>query len=171
MPSKIMFPQSCVSSVIKSCWPPKSDSLGFSVPLPDPQVEKSAVGPRIFLTVREFLLDNCSAVCGSSAQWLGLMVTSSKRAYAIGCLIQNSCIQSPCPCNRPLLTCTPTGYIQTQVWLSLCLFSGSCCAQVLFESSKHLWLVWGLILNVIFSLLQSCWGLSFALNMGYIFLV
>ena len=29
---------------------------GFSVPLPDPQVGKSVVGPRIFLTVREFLL-------------------------------------------------------------------------------------------------------------------
>ena len=57
------------------------------------------------------------------------MVTSSKRAYATGSVIQDSCIQSPCPCNRPLLTCTSTGDIQTQVWLSLCRFSGSCCAQ------------------------------------------
>ena len=57
------------------------------------------------------------------------MVTSSKRAYATGSVIQDSCIQSPWPCNRPLLTYTSTGDIRTQVWLSLCWFSGSCCAQ------------------------------------------
>ena len=62
--------QSCVSSVIKSHWPPKSNSLGFSVPLPDPQVEKSIVGPRTFLTMQEFLWYNCSAVCGLSSHWL-----------------------------------------------------------------------------------------------------
>ena len=56
--------------VIKSHWPPKSNSLGFSVPLPDPQVEKSIVGPRTFLTMQEFLWYNFSAVCGTSARWL-----------------------------------------------------------------------------------------------------
>ena len=65
-----LFPQSCVSSVIKSHWPPKSNSLGISVPLPDPQVGKSAMGSRPFLTVQTFLWYNCSVVCGSSAQWL-----------------------------------------------------------------------------------------------------
>ena len=40
---------------------------GFSVPLLDPQVRKSVVGPRTFLTVKESLWYNCSAVCGSSA--------------------------------------------------------------------------------------------------------
>ena len=64
-----------------------------------------------------------------SGSMLGLMVTSSKRAYATGSVIQDSCIQSPWPCNRPLLTYTSTGDIRTQVWLSLCWFSGSCCAQ------------------------------------------
>ena len=29
VPSKSLFPQSCVSSVIKSHWPPKSNSLGI----------------------------------------------------------------------------------------------------------------------------------------------
>ena len=29
LPSKSLFPQSCVSSVIKYHWPPQSDSLGF----------------------------------------------------------------------------------------------------------------------------------------------
>ena len=34
VPSKSLLPQSCGSSVIKSHWP--SNSMGFSVPLPDP---------------------------------------------------------------------------------------------------------------------------------------
>ena len=53
--------------VVKSHWPPKSNSLGFSVPLPDPQVGKSVVDPRTFLTVQGFLWYNCFAVCGLSA--------------------------------------------------------------------------------------------------------
>ena len=47
--SKSLLPQSCVSSVVKSL---QSQILwGFSVALPDPQVGKYVVGPRIFLTV------------------------------------------------------------------------------------------------------------------------
>ena len=49
--SKNLFPQSCVSSVIKAHWLSKSYSLGFSVPFSDPQVGKSVVGPRTFLRV------------------------------------------------------------------------------------------------------------------------
>ena len=56
---------------------------------------------------------------------------------------------------------------QRQVWLSLC--GVSCCAQVLFEPSKHLWRVWGLILNVIWPLLPSFWGFSFAIRCGVSF--
>ena len=41
---------------------------GFSVPLPDPQVGKSVVGPSTFATVWELLWDDCSLVCGSSAR-------------------------------------------------------------------------------------------------------
>ena len=54
VPCKRLLPQSSGSSVIKFHWPPKSNSLGFSVSLPDPQVGKSAVGPRT-LTVLEDL--------------------------------------------------------------------------------------------------------------------
>ena len=67
VPCKSLFPQSCGTSVIKSHWPKKSNSLGFSVPLLDPQVGKSIVGPRTFLTVWGFLWYNSFAVCGSSA--------------------------------------------------------------------------------------------------------
>ena len=61
-----LFPQSCGSSVIKSHWPPKRISWESSVPLPDPPVGKSVVGPRTFITVQELLWYNCSPVCGSS---------------------------------------------------------------------------------------------------------
>ena len=60
---------------------------------------------------------------------VGLMGTSSKRAYATGCVTQICCMQSPCLCDRPLLTCTFTGDTQAQVWLSLCGVSGSWYAQ------------------------------------------
>ena len=38
----------------------------------------------------------------------------------------------------------------------------------MFEPSKHLWQVWGLILNVVLPLLQSFWGFSFAPGRGYL---
>ena len=64
VPSKSLFPQACVSSVIKSHWPPNQILWGFSVPLPDPQVWKSIVSTRTFLTVCEFICYNFSAACG-----------------------------------------------------------------------------------------------------------
>jgi len=39
--------------------------------------------------------------------------------------------------------------------------------KVLFESSKCLWWMWGLIQNAILPLLPSCWGFSFALGCGF----
>ena len=74
--------------------------------------------------------------------------------------------QSPCPCGRPLPTCTSTGDAQTQFCLSLCGLPGSWCAQGFFESSKHLWREWGLILKANSPPLPSYWGFSFALACG-----
>ena len=74
------------------------------------------------------------------------------------CHTQVYCIQSPCPCGRPLLTNTSSGDTQTQFSQSLWGLR-SWCAQGMFETSEHLWWVWGLILNVILPLLPSCWGL------------
>ena len=51
------------------------------------------------------------------------------------CHTQVCCTQSPCPCGRPLLTCTSTGDTPTQFWLGLCGVSGSWCTQGLFEPS------------------------------------
>ena len=72
------------------------------------------------------------------------------------CHTQVYCTQSPCLCSSSLLTCTSTGDTQTQLWLSLCGVSGSWCAQGFYEPSKHLWRVWGLILNAILPFLSSC---------------
>ena len=45
---------------------------------------------------------------------------------------------------------------------------GSWCTQGMFEPSEHLWWYGGLILNMILPLLQSCWGFSFTLDVGYL---
>ena len=80
------------------------------------------------------------------------------------CHTQVCCTQSPCPCGSPLLTHASAGDTQTQFWICLCEVSGSWYVQDLFESSKCLWWVWNLILNLISPLLLSCWGFSFALG-------
>ena len=49
VPSKSLFPQSCGSSVIRSCWPSKSDSLGILSPFAVSHVGKSFVEPSSFL--------------------------------------------------------------------------------------------------------------------------
>ena len=59
------------------------------------------------------------------------------------CHTQVYCTQSPCPCSSPLLTRTSAGDTQAQFCFSLCRVTGSCCAQGLFEPSKHLLWVWG----------------------------
>ena len=82
------------------------------------------------------------------------------------CHNEGCCTQSPSSCGSPLLTHTSTGDAQTQFCLSFCGVPGSWCAQDLFEPSEHLWLVWGLILNVNSPLLPSCWGFPFALGHG-----
>ena len=73
VPSKGLFPQSCGSSVIKSLWPQKSNSLGV--------LSLFAGSPRW-------------DICGSM---VGLMATSSKGAYATHCVTQVYCTQRPCP--------------------------------------------------------------------------
>ena len=101
----------------------------------------------------------------SDGSMVGLMVTSSKRVYAIP---RYAAHLEPLP---PLLTFTFAGDTQTQFWLSVCGVSGSWCVQDLFEPYEHLWQVRGLILNVILPLLSSCWGFSFALGYGVSFLL
>ena len=108
--------------------------------------------------------------CLLSGSMVGLMVTSSKRAYATYCVTPACCTQSPCPCGRLLLTRTSTGDTQTLKGRSGSVSVGSPGAhKVLFEPSKHLWWVWGLVLNVISFVLLSGWGFSFAFECGVYF--
>ena len=85
------------------------------------------------------------------------------------CHTQVCCTQGPC--GWPLLTCTSIGDVHTLKGRSCSVSVESPGAhKVLFVSSEHLWWVWGLILNMIFPLLPSCF--SFALGCGiYFFLV
>ena len=93
----------------------------FSVPLPDPQFGNSAVGLRTFLTVQEFLWYNCSAVCGTSARQLygGVNGDFLQEGLRHRLCDPGSCTQNPCPCSRPLLTCTSTGESNTGLAQSL----------------------------------------------------
>ena len=70
----------------------------------------------------------------SGSSMVGLMETSSKRAYAIPvCRTQSSC-----PRSSPLLTRTSSGDTQTQFGLSLCGLSGSRCTQGMFKPPECL---------------------------------
>ena len=104
----------------------------------------------------------------SSAQCsvVGLMATSSKSVYVTCCMAQVCCRQSPCPHDRPLLTCASVGDTKTLKGRSFSLSVGPLglgTHKVLFEASKHFWHAWGL------PLLPTCWGFSFALKVGYSF--
>ena len=97
--------QSCGSSVIKSHWPPKSNSSVFLSPFVRFPGWEISCRPRTFATVQDLLWYNCSPVYGLSVWWLymALMVTSTKRTDAACCASHICCSQSPCPRGRPLL--------------------------------------------------------------------
>ena len=80
----------------------------------------------------------------------------------------NTHTQSPCPCGRPLPTCTSAGDTQTQFCLSLCGVPRFWCAQGLFEPSECLWWEWGLILNVNSPSYSFAGASPLPLNVGYL---
>ena len=107
---------------------------------------------------------------------VGLMATSSKKAYVIPKSAVPShthvwCTLSLYPCSSPLLNHISTGETQTQFCLSLCGFSGSWCTQGLFELSEQIWRECGFILNLNFPPPHHLAGVSLTLNMGYLFKV
>ena len=91
------------------------------------------------------------------------MATSSKRVYATCCMTQVCCSHSPHPHGRLLLTCASGGDTQTLKGRSGSVSVMPLCPgahRVLFEPSKYLWLGRGLILNMIWPLLLSCFALG-----------
>ena len=78
----------------------------------------------------------------SGGSMVGLMVTSSKRAYAIP---RSTASRAPAP---SAVHCWPMPSQETPKHssVSVCGVSGSWCAQGWFEPFEHLWWVWDLIL-------------------------
>ena len=92
----------------------------------------------------------------------GLMLTSSKRAYAIPMSAEP---RAPVPVAGH---CWPMPLQEilkhSKAGLAQFLWGLLVGTRFFCEPSEHLWWVWGLILNVILPLLPSCWGFSFALG-------
>ena len=122
------------------------------------------VGPRIFATLREILWYSCSPVCGLSARWL---CGGAHMPRPLG-LLQPEPL-SPWQDTVDSWLHRRHSHIQRQLWFHLVGPLGPGEYKVLFEPSKPLWWVWGLILNAILPLLSSCWGFSFALGHGISF--
>ena len=108
------------------------------------------------------LQESVSQSCVSSGDCMvGLLATSSKRAYAIS---RSAAPRAPAPVAVHCWHVPPQKTLKhSSVSVSV---SGSWCTQGLFEPSEHIWQVWGLILNAVLPLLSSCWGFSFPLGCG-----
>ena len=101
------------------------------------------------------LQESVSQSCGSSgSSVVGIMVTSSKRAYAIP---RSTAPKASAPVAVHCWPIPPQEIVK-QFCLSLCGVSGSWGAQGFFEPCEYLWRVWSLILNAILPLLLSWWG-------------
>ena len=114
-------------------WTPtsKSGSVSFGVSIPFSWV---LVHTRFFCTLQE----SVSPVLCKFWQLFG-EVTSNLLQEGL-CHTEVCCIQSPCPCGRPLLTCTSAGDILTLKCRSSSVSVQSpCMHMVLFEPSEHLW--------------------------------
>ena len=134
MPSKSLFPQFCKRSVVKYHWPSKLNSLGGSQSL----WRIPRLGNLLWALEHLQQYENFFGIIALqsvgrllSGSTVGLMVTSSKRAYATCCMKQVCFSQSPCSCSRPLLTHASTGDTQTLIGRSgsVCVGSGSWCTQ------------------------------------------
>ena len=111
--------------------------------------------------------------CLLGRSMMGLMATSSTRAYATCCVSQVCCSQSPCPLSRPLLTHASARDTQKHSKAGLAQSLWDLWVLVCTRFYLSPWSVskkvWGLILNVISPLLLSCWGFSFSLVYGLSF--
>ena len=99
-----------------------------------------------------------------SGSTVGLMETSSKRAYATCSVTQVCRIQIPCPCGRLLLTYASAlkhwkAGMAHSLWGLWVLVSTRFCLSPLSIFDRY-----GVCLNMILPLLPSCWGFSFTLG-------
>ena len=126
VPSKSLFPHSCGSSIIKSHWPSKLNSLGGFQFL----CWISRLG-NLLLTLE--LLQQCENFFGRIVfQFMGCLLSGSMVGLTC-CASQVCCNQTPCPHKRPLLTQASAGDTQTCKGRSgsvSCGVPGSWCTQV-----------------------------------------
>ena len=106
--------------------------------------------------LQESVFQSCVS---SGSSIVGLMATSSKRAYAIPSLLHP----------EPLFLWQSSADLylhrrHSNTVLSQSLWSLWVLVHTKFEPSEHLWQEWGLILKVKLPLIPSCWGFSFALG-------
>ena len=104
--------------------------------------------------------------CLLSSSVVGLMVTSSKRAYATP---RTAAPRAPAPVAGHCWPGPPQETLKhSKAGLAQCMWtllvSTRFCSRL-----PSVWQVWVLILNVISPLLLSCWGFSFALGHGLSF--
>ena len=122
VPSKSLFPQSCVNSIIKSHCLPKLNSLGVLSPFARSTGWEICCGSWNYVnSLRIYLVWLfCSFVgCLLGGPTLGLMVTSSKRAYVT---LRTAAARALAPAAGhcwPVL-CRRHSNTQRQAWLRLC---------------------------------------------------
>ena len=114
----------------------------------------------VFCALQETVSQSCVSSGGSM---VGLMVTSSKRAYAIS---RSAVPRAPDPVAVHCWPIPPQETLRHGSVLVPVGVSGSWGAQGMFEPTESLWWVWGLILKVILPLLPSCCDFSFDLGHG-----
>ena len=125
--------------------------------------------------MREFLWYPFSAVCGLSAWRLYDGANGDLLQEGLYHILHVSGLRhlellSPWQATADLCLCRRHSNTERQVWLSLFGVSGSWCTQGFVWALWASLQIWGLILNVVSSLLLSCWGFSFALRHGVSFL-
>ena len=102
----------------------------------------------LFVPSKSQFLQSCVS---SGSSMVGLMATSSKRAYAI---TKSAVPRAPA---SAAVHCWPVPPWETLKHSSVSVYGvfWSCCTQGLFEPPEHLCWVWGLILNAISPLIPS----------------
>ena len=145
----LCLPRVCFSSsVIKSHWPSKSDSLGVLSPVAGSTGWDMCLGPRTFATVQEVLWYNCSPVCGSSAPWLCSGINDNLLQEDLCHMLHLPGLLQPEHLSPQQATVTHASAgdtnTQKQVWLrlfwrTLLLSLGPGVHEVLFSHSKCLW--------------------------------
>ena len=115
----------------------------------------------LFVPSKSLFPQSCAS---SGGPVVGLMVASLKRDYATP---RSAAPRDPAPL---VGYCSPLALQETLKHWPGSVSVGSCGAgNILFESSGHLWWVWGLILSMISPLLPSYWLLLYPWTWGIFF--